>query len=228
MFYRLGHTVLKPLSRVIYRPTILGAKNVPLTGGVILASNHLSFIDSFAIPLAAPRQVRFLAKDDYFTGRGLPGRVTRELFESIGAIPVDRRSSRAAQESLDAALQVLQAGDAFGIYPEGTRSRDGRLYRGRTGVAFLALAAKVPVVPVALAGTQDIQPVGSRVPRLAGVSVTFGAPMHFTQRYAAVPPARARREVTDEIMDAIAALSGQERAEGYNELPPEQGPALGT
>ncbi|MEO7235797.1 MAG: lysophospholipid acyltransferase family protein [Lapillicoccus sp.] len=228
MFYRLGHTVLKPLSRVLYRPTIRGAEHVPLAGGVILASNHLSFIDSFAIPLAAPRQVHFLAKDDYFTGTGLRGTVTREMFESLGAIPVDRRSSRAAQESLDAALGVLGQGEAFGIYPEGTRSRDGRLYRGRTGVGFLALTAKVPVVPVALAGTEDIQPVDARVPRLAKVSVTFGAPMDFAQRYAGVPQGRARREVTDEIMDAIAALSGQRRAEGYNEIPSEPGPALGT
>src|SRR6476660_2586952 len=133
MLYRLGHVVLKPLSRVLYRPTIVGTENVPKTGGVILASNHLSFIDSFAIPLAAPRQVHFLAKNDYFTGSGLRGAVTREMFESLGAIPVDRRSSRAAHESLDAALRVLGQGEAFGIYPEGTRSRDGRLYRGRTG-----------------------------------------------------------------------------------------------
>jgi 1-acyl-sn-glycerol-3-phosphate acyltransferase len=228
MFYRLGHTVLKPLSRILYRPDIRGTENVPLTGGVILASNHLSFIDSFAIPLAAPRQVHFLAKNDYFTGTGLRGAISREVFESLGAIPVDRHSSRAAQESLDAALGVLAQGEAFGIYPEGTRSRDGRLYRGRTGVGFLALTAKVPVVPVALAGTQDIQPVDARIPRLAKVSVTFGAPLDFTERYAGVPQGRARREVTDEIMDAIAALSGQRRAEGYNEIPSEPGPALGT
>jgi 1-acyl-sn-glycerol-3-phosphate acyltransferase len=228
MFYRLGHTVLKPLSRVLYRPTIRGTENVPLTGGVILASNHLSFIDSFAIPLAAPRQVRFLAKSDYFTGTGFRGALTRGLFESVGAIPVDRRSSRAAQESLDAALAVLRAGEAFGIYPEGTRSRDGRLYRGRTGVGFLALTAQVPVVPVALAGTQDILPVEGRFPRLAKVSVTFGEPLDFTQRYAGVPQGRARREVTDEIMDAIAALSGQPRASEYNVIPSEPGPALGT
>jgi 1-acyl-sn-glycerol-3-phosphate acyltransferase len=228
MFYRLGHTVLKPLSRVLYRPTITGTENVPLTGGVILASNHLSFIDSFAIPLAAPRQVHFLAKDDYFTRTGLRGRVTRDLFESLGAIPVDRHSSRAAQESLDAALKVLGEGEAFGIYPEGTRSRDGRLYRGRTGVGFLALTAKVPVVPVALAGTEDIQPVEARIPRLARVSVTFGRPIDFTERFAGMPQGRARRAVTDEIMDAIAALSGQCRAREYNEIPSEVGPALGT
>jgi 1-acyl-sn-glycerol-3-phosphate acyltransferase len=228
MLYRLGHAVLKPLSRVLYRPTIVGTENVPRTGGVILASNHLSFIDSFAIPLAAPRQVHYLAKSDYFTGTGMRGFLSRELFEGVGAIPVDRYSSRAAQESLEAALTVLGEGEAFGIYPEGTRSRDGRLYRGRTGVGYLALTAKVPVVPVGLSGTQDIQPVDARFPRLAKVSVVFGRPLDVTERYADVPQGRARREVTDEIMDAIATLSGQERADGYNEIPSEPGPQLGT
>ncbi len=229
MFYRLSKTILKPVTHALYRPTIVGAQNIPSTGGVILASNHLSFIDSFAIPLAAPRQVRFLAKNDYFTGSGPIAALRRELFESMGAIPVDRTSSRAAQDSLDLALAVLNAGDAFGIYPEGTRSRDGRLYRGRTGVAFLALTAKVPVVPVALSGTADIMPVGSRFPRLAKVSVTFGEPIHVAQRYAGVPRARARREVTDEVMAAIARLSGQECAPDYNELPVgAHGPAIGT
>ncbi len=229
MFYRVGHLVLKPLTHALYRPTITGTANVPPTGGVLLASNHFSFIDSLAIPLAAPRQVRFLAKDDYFTGAGPTAKVRREFMQTIGAIPVDRRSPKAAQESLDSALEVLRAGDAFLIYPEGTRSRDGRLYRGRTGVAFLALTAGVPVVPVALSGTADIQPIGARFPRLARVSVAFGPPLYFAERYAGVPQGRARREVTDEIMDAIAALSGQVRADTYNELPTDaHGPAIGT
>jgi len=229
MFYRMGHLVLKPLTHALYRPRITGTANVPPTGGVLLASNHFSFIDSFAIPLAAPRKVRFLAKDDYFTGTGVTATARREFMQTIGAIPVDRRSSRAAQESLDAALEVLRAGEAFVIYPEGTRSRDGRLYRGRTGVAFLALTAGVPVVPVALTGTANIQPIGSRFPRVAKVSVAFGPPLYFAERYAGIPLGRARREVTDEIMDAIAALSGQERADTYNELPvTAHGPAIGT
>ena len=229
MYYRLGKTLLKPLTHALYRPTITGTEHVPLSGGVILASNHLSFIDSFAIPLSAPRRVRFLAKDDYFTGPGPGGAIRRGLFQAMGAIPIDRRSSRAAQESLDAALSVLQAGDAFGIYPEGTRSRDGRLYRGRTGVAFLALTARVPIVPVALEGTADIMPIGSRFPRLARVSVAFGAPIAVAGHYAGMPQGRARRELTDEVMAAIAALSGQERADVFNELPPEaRGPAIGT
>ena len=229
MFYRAGHLVLKPLSRALWRPTITGAGNVPLEGGVLLASNHFSFIDSFTIPLAAPRKVRFLAKDTYWEGRGPIPLVRKAFMDSVGAIPVDRHSSRAAQESLDSALEVLRAGEAFAIYPEGTRSRDGRLYRGRTGVAFLALTAGVPIVPVALTGTADVMPIGSNVPRLARVSVTFGAPIHVAQRYADVPQGKARRAVTDEVMDAIAALSGQERADDYNELPATaHGPAIGT
>ncbi len=201
--------------------------NVPRSGGVILASNHLSFIDSFAIPIAAPRPVSFLAKSEYFTGTGVGGAVRRSFFEGIDAIPVDRHSSRAAQESLAAALEVLRAGRAFGIYPEGTRSRDGRLYKGRTGVAWLALTAGVPIVPVGLRGTQDVQPIGNNVPRLASVTVSFGRPIE-PAGYADLPAAKARRALTDAVMDAIAALSGQERADGYNDLPPSSsGAAVG-
>jgi 1-acyl-sn-glycerol-3-phosphate acyltransferase len=217
-FYRVGEAVLKPLTHAIYRPRISGRDNVPLTGGVILASNHLSFIDSFAIPLAAPRQVSFLAKADYFTGSGPVASMRKAFFESVGAIPVDRESSRAAQESLDLALEVLRAGRAFGIYPEGTRSRDGLLYRGRTGVAWLSLTAGVPVVPVGLRGTEDIQPVGAHWPRLAKVSVAFGPPIH-PEAYAGMPQGRARRQLTDDVMDAIAQLSGQARADSYNSPP---------
>ena len=150
----------EPLSRVLYRPTIVGTENVPKTGEVILASSHLSFIDSFAIPLAAPRRVHYLAKNDYFTGTGLRGFISREVFyEGLNCDPGRPALLAGRTESLEAALKVLGEGEAFGIYPEGTRSRDGRLYRGRTGWEFLALTAKVPVVPVALAGTQNIQPV---------------------------------------------------------------------
>jgi 1-acyl-sn-glycerol-3-phosphate acyltransferase len=138
----------------------------------------------------------------------------------MGMIPVDRDDTRAALASLDIALDVLGRGEAFGIYPEGTRSRDGRLYRGRTGVAHLALTSGAPVVPVGLAGTEQLQPVGSRLPRLAKVSVKFGEPLRFEGRYDGVPPGRARREVTDLVMSAIAALSGQELAGVYNERPP--------
>ena len=215
--YKVSHGVVAPLSKLLWRPTITGTENVPPTGGVLIASNHLSFIDSFAIPIAAPRPVAFLAKSDYFTGTGVSGAVRRAFFANSNAIPVDRHSSRAAQESLDAALLVLQEGRGFGIYPEGTRSRDGRLYKGRTGVAWLALTAGVPVVPVGLEGTERIQPVGSNRPRLARVTVKFGQPLDFTGRADGVPLGRARREVTDEIMAAIQALSGQEPAGVYTD-----------
>jgi 1-acyl-sn-glycerol-3-phosphate acyltransferase len=218
MIYRVGSAVLRPLSRALYRPTITGAAQVPREGPVILASNHLSFIDSIAIPLAAPRQVSFLAKSDYFTGTGPLGWLRKGFMEGVGAVPVVRNSSRAAQESLDIALDVLGQGKAFGIYPEGTRSRDGRLYRGRTGVGFLALTAGAPVVPVGLVGTDAIQPVGASWPRLAKVTVAFGAPIH-PGSYADEPAGRARRQLTDDVMDAIAALTGQVRCAAYNELP---------
>jgi 1-acyl-sn-glycerol-3-phosphate acyltransferase len=218
MFYTVSRSVLVPLAHALYRPRIEGRENVPLKGGVILASNHLSFIDSFAIPLASPRQVRFLAKDEYWQGEGLRGRIQAGFFDAVGMIPVDRHSSRAAQESLDKALEVLKGGDAFGIYPEGTRSRDGRLYRGRTGVAWLALTAGVPIVPVGLIGTENIQPVGARFPKLAKVTVRFGKALDVS-RFDGIPAGRARRELTDEVMDAISALTDQERVDAFNEVP---------
>ncbi|MDQ6687121.1 MAG: 1-acyl-sn-glycerol-3-phosphate acyltransferase, partial [Actinomycetota bacterium] len=189
--------------------------------GLILASNHLSFADSVVIPLVVPRKVAFLAKSDYFTGPGIKGALSRAWFEGLGMLPVNRDDSRSALASLDTALVVLRRGEAFGVYPEGTRSRDGRLYRGRTGVAHLALTAGVPVVPVGLRGTDHLQPVGARFPRLARLEVSFGEPIDFTGRYDGVPAGRARREATDEIMAAIQRLSGQEAAGGYNDRGPD-------
>jgi 1-acyl-sn-glycerol-3-phosphate acyltransferase len=215
--YRVLHSIVPPVLRTVWRPTVEGLEHVPGAGPVILASNHLSFVDSVVIPCVVPRKVVFLAKSDYFTGTGVKGAVQRLWFEGIGMLPVDRDDSRAALASLDTALEVLGRGEAFGIYPEGTRSRDGRLYRGRTGVAHLALTAGCPVVPVGLQGTQDIQPVGSNRPRLAQVTVRFGEPLDFTGRFEGVPAGRARREATDQIMAAIGALTGQEPAGGYNE-----------
>jgi 1-acyl-sn-glycerol-3-phosphate acyltransferase len=219
VLYYVLHLVLKPLTRLIYRPVIEGADNVPQDGPLILASNHLSFIDSVVIPLVAPRRIFYLAKAEYFGGRGPISRTRDALFRTLGAIPVDRAAARSAQVSLDAALEVLKAGDAFGIYPEGTRSRDGRLYRGHTGVAWLAINAPAPVVPVALIGTERIMPVGSRFPRVRRITVRFGEPMSFEKLAVDNPPAVARRLATDAIMDAIAELSGQERVAGYNQLP---------
>jgi 1-acyl-sn-glycerol-3-phosphate acyltransferase len=215
--YRLLHRTVPPVLRAIWRPTVTGAANVPRTGGVILASNHLSFVDSVVIPSVSPRPVHFLAKSDYFTTPGVKGWLMRQWFEGLGMLPVDRDDPQAAFGSLHTALEVLQRGEAFGIYPEGTRSRDGRLYRGRTGVAHLALTARVPVVPVGLRGTERVQPVGSNLPRIVRVGVTFGEPIVVAGRFDGVPLGKARRLLTDEVMDAIQRLTGQERAGVYND-----------
>lgn len=213
--------VVPPLARTLWRPRVRGLEHVPRSGGVILASNHLSFVDSVVLPIVVPRRVVFLAKSDYFTGPGVRGRLSKAWFEALGMLPVDRDDTRAALASLDIARSVLDQGQAFGIYPEGTRSRDGRLYRGRTGVAELALGAGVPVVPVGLRGTERLMPVGARVPRLVRVEVTFGAPLDFTGAFDGVPRGKARREVTDAVMAAIRDLSGQEEAGVYNERRPD-------
>jgi 1-acyl-sn-glycerol-3-phosphate acyltransferase len=219
MLYEVVHTVVPPIAKAVWRPEVTGLDHVPASGPVILASNHVSFADSLVIPILVPRKVVFLAKSDYFEGTGLKGMASKAWFGGLGMLPVDRDDPKAALASLDTALEVLGRGEAFGLYPEGTRSRDGRLYRGRTGIGHLALTAGCPVVPVGLSGTQHIQPVGSRLPRLAKVSVTFGEPMTFAAD--GRPLGRARREVTDEIMTAIQRLTGQEEAGVYNERPPD-------
>lgn len=219
VMYGVLHRVVPPVLRAVWRPTVEGLEHVPRTGPVILASNHLSFIDSVVIPAVAPRKVVFLAKSDYFTGTGIKGRITKAWFESLGMLPVDRDDTKSALDSLGTALEVLGRGEAFGIYPEGTRSRDGRLYRGRTGVAHLALTAGVPVVPVGLLGTERVLPVDAGRPRITPVTVRFGSPILPSEEYAALPLGKARRMLTDEIMAAIAALTGQELAGVYNERP---------
>ena len=221
MLSSVAYGVIPPVARAVWRPTVEGQHHVPTSGPVIVASNHLSFFDSVVIPIVVPRKVAFLAKSDYFTGTGVKGTLVRAWFEGLGMLPVDRDDTRAAIASLDTALDVLGRGEAFGIYPEGTRSRDGRLYRGRTGVAHLALTSGAPVVPVGLVGTEDIQPVGANRPRLGRVDVTvrFGEPITVAGEYDGVPPGRARRELTDRIMAAIADLTGQELAGIYNERP---------
>jgi 1-acyl-sn-glycerol-3-phosphate acyltransferase len=221
MFYRLSRLVCGTLFRLLWRPTVEGREHIPGSGPLIVASNHLSFIDSIIIPLAVPRKVVFLAKAEYWEGRS-PLSWPRRLFVvAFDAVPVRREQQRDAQQSLDLAREVLARGDAFGIYPEGTRSRDGRLYRGRTGVAHLALTSGAPVVPVGVIGTENIQPVGTRFPRRAEVTLRFGEPLRFEGRYDGVPAGRARREVTDVVMNEIQKLSGQEFAGVYNERPAE-------
>jgi 1-acyl-sn-glycerol-3-phosphate acyltransferase len=220
MFYALSRMLTMVLFRALWRPVIEGREHIPAAGPLIVASNHLSFIDSIVIPLAVPRRVAFLAKAEYFEGRSLASLPRRAFFRTYGAVPVERDQQRNAQASLDLAAALLSRGDAFGIYPEGTRSRDGRLYRGRTGVGWLALKTSAPVLPVGLAGTERVQPIGARIPRVHRVTIRFGPPVDPAD-YAHLPPGRARREITDEVMDRIAGLSGQQRAPGYNERPAE-------
>lgn len=214
----LSRLLLSPLARLVFRPKVVGRRNVPKHGGVLLASNHLAFIDSIVLTLVARRSVSFMAKSAYFTGTGPKGWLQKMFFSGVGAVPVERGAGSAAQDALDAGLRVLEAGEAFSIYPEGTRSRDGRLYRGRTGVAWLALTAGVPVVPVALIGTDDMQPGGKGPVRFAKVTVKFGAPMDLSM-YGPASSGRARREATDAVMAEIQRMSGQEFAGVYNEPP---------
>ena len=212
MLYVMSRLVLKPLFWLFFRPHVSGRENVPATGAVILASNHLSFIDSIVIPLVSPRKVAMLAKAEYWGGKGVKGWWTRTLFASLGAQPVERDTHRAAQAALDTAMSVLDEGDAFAIYPEGTRSRDGRLARGKTGVAWLALTAGCPIVPVAVKGTDRIMPIGSRGLRPHRPTVTFGKPLQFPQYAGQAAKGKPRREVTDAVMHEIAGLSGQDKA----------------
>lgn len=217
--YAFGRAVIGAMARMIYRPRIEGKDVVPLNGPVIFASNHLSFIDSIAIPVAAPRPVHFLAKSTYFEGTGVKGALMRTFFQSIGAIPVRRGAGQAALDALDQQRRLLEEGLAVALYPEGTRSTDGRLYKGRTGVAFLALQTGSPVVPVGLIGTDKAMPKGAKLPSMTErITVRFGEPIDVSVHGPATS-GKARRLATDQIMAAIHALSEQELAGIYNEPP---------
>ena len=216
MFYWiLKRVILGPILRLMFRPWVEGLEHLPEEGGAILASNHLSFSDSVFLPLVVPRRVTFLAKSDYFTGRGVKGRATARFFKSAGQLPVDRSGGKASEAALTTGLKVLREQHLLGIYPEGTRSPDGRLYRGKTGVARMALEARVPVLPVAMIGTDLIQPIGKRMPRIMRVGIRIGAPLDFS-RYEGMESDRfVLRSVTDEIMYELMDLSGQEYVDIY-------------
>jgi 1-acyl-sn-glycerol-3-phosphate acyltransferase len=209
--------VVAPILRLLFRSRVEGVEHVPADGPLIVASNHLSFIDSFIIPLAIPRPVTFIAKAAYFEGKGLKGRFVRWFMSTLGHVPIQRGAQRAAMGALGQAVEILSDGGAFAIYPEGTRSEDGRLYRGRTGVGWLVLASGAKVLPIGLEGTDRIQPVGAGWPRLGvRATVRIGPPMDFSG-YQDLPPAKARRTITDEIVGTIQKLSGQEYTGTYNE-----------
>lgn len=204
-----------PLVNLLFRPWVKGLDNVPATGAAVIVSNHLSFSDSIFLPLAVPRPVVFLAKSEYFTGRGLKGKLTATFFKLSNQLPMDRSGGAASATSLSAGEAVLKSGGVLGIYPEGTRSPDGRLYRGKTGVAKLILATGVPVIPVAMIGTDKVQPIGRRIPNIRRVGIIIGEPMDFS-RYAGMADDRfVQRSVTDEIMYALMRLSGQEYVDVY-------------
>ncbi|MEU7054169.1 lysophospholipid acyltransferase family protein [Streptomyces eurythermus] len=214
-YYVLKYVLLGPLLRLVFRPRIEGLERVPASGPAIIAGNHLSFSDHFLMPAVLKRRITFLAKAEYFTGPGLKGRLTAFFFRGAGQIPVDRSGKEAGQAAIREGLGVLRRGELLGIYPEGTRSHDGRLYKGKVGVAVLALTAGVPVVPCAMIGTFEAQPPGRVVPRIRPVTIRFGEPLDFS-RYAGMEREKAvLRAVTDEVVYAILALSGQEYVDEY-------------
>lgn len=207
--------VLGPVMRLMFRLRAEGAEHIPGEGPVILAGNHLTFIDSMILPLVCDRQVFFIGKDEYVTGKGLKGRLMAWFFTGVGMIPVDRDGGRGGVAALMTGRRVLEEGKIFGIYPEGTRSPDGRLYRGRTGIARLTLMTGAPVVPFAMIGTDKLQPGGSGMPRPGQVTVRFGEPMEFS-RYEGMDRDRyVLRAVTDSVMAEVMRLSGQEYVDMY-------------
>jgi 1-acyl-sn-glycerol-3-phosphate acyltransferase len=216
LYWLLKYIFLGPLLRLVFRPQVEGLKNLPVKGPAILAGNHLSFSDSIFMPLVVKRRVTFVAKAEYFTGKGIKGFLKRAFFLGTGCIPVDRTGGEAARAALDTQLRVLRSGGVAGIYPEGTRSPDGRLYRGKTGVARLALESGAPVVPVAMLNSDVIQPTGKIIPRLMRVKIRFGAPIDFAARYPGKAGDRlVERAITDEIMYDLMELSGRPYVDVY-------------
>ncbi len=214
-YFIIKNFILGPILQILFRPWVKGSKNVPNAGGAILASNHLSFSDSIFLPLKVRRPVTFLAKSDYFTGKGVKGALIRWFFKATGQLPIDRSGGKASEDSLNTGLGVLERGLLLGIYPEGTRSPDAKLYRGRTGIARMVLEAKVPVIPVAMIDTEKVQPIGSKYPKIRRVGVIIGEPMDFT-RFAGMEGERAvLRAVTDLIVYNIMQLSNQEYEDVY-------------
>jgi len=213
--YRLSRVFAGPFLRLLWRPEISGLEHIPAAGGAILASNHLSIVDSVFLPLMLPRPVTFAAKSEYFTGTRPIDRLTGAYLRATKQLSVDRAGARSAQAMLESALGLMRGGALFGIYPEGTRSPDGRLYRGRTGIGWLALSSGLPVIPVAMIGTDRVLPPGSKIPKLSRIRVRVGEPMTFEALRAQGIGARQRRAVTDEVMRSIQALSGQEYVPVY-------------
>jgi len=211
VFYWLVKYTLRPLFLLLFRPRVVGAERIPARGGALLASNHLSMCDSLFLPVLTRRRVTFLAKSEYFTGRGIKGRAKAAFVRGTGLLPIERGNSDAAAAALAAGVRVLRTGRLLGVYPEGSRSPDGRLYRGKTGVVRMALLAQVPVVPVAMVGTDKVLPIGETVPRRTRVEIRIGEPLDFSVHAGRADDPTVLRALTDDVMLAIGRLSGQER-----------------
>jgi 1-acyl-sn-glycerol-3-phosphate acyltransferase len=211
----MKHWVIGPLLTTVFRPWVKGLENVPRTGPLIVVCNHLSFVDSVFLPLMIDRQMAFLAKSDYFTGKGIKGWFIRFFMTSAGQLPIDRSGGKASEASLNAGLQVLADGGVLAIYPEGTRSPDGRMYRGRTGVARMILEAHVPVIPAAVIGTEKVMPLGSNIPKVHRVGVVIGEPLDFSRFEGMESDRFVLRSITDEIIYEMNKLSEQEYVDVY-------------
>ncbi len=216
MFYWfMKHLVAGPLLKSVFRPWVIGHENIPKTGGAILASNHLSVIDSVFLPLYLDRRISFLAKSEYFTGKGLKGWATRMFMTATGQLPIDRSGGKASEASLNTGLRILGGGDLLGIYPEGTRSPDGKMYRGRTGVARMVLEAGVPIIPVAMIDTEKMMPIGTTLPRIRRIGIIIGKPLDFSRFEGMEGDRFILRSITDELMYELQRLSLQEYVDVY-------------
>jgi 1-acyl-sn-glycerol-3-phosphate acyltransferase len=214
-YWLFKYVLLGPLLSLLGRPKVEGLQYVPSSGPAILASNHLAVMDSFYLPLVVRRRITFLAKSEYFTGTGLKGWLSRWFFTAVGQVPIDRADADAAQAALHTAKRLLGEGKLMGMYPEGTRSPDGRLYKGKTGLARLALETGVPVIPVAMIGTNRVNPPGSTMLRFARVTVRFGKPMDFSRFEGLAGNRFIERAVADEVIYELMGLSGQEYVDVY-------------
>ena len=214
-YWVMKRIFLGPVLKLLFRPWVKGLDNLPENGPAILASNHLSLSDSIFMPLMVPRPVVFLAKSEYFTGKGIKGKLTALFFRLTNQLPMDRSGGAASANSLSTGADVLAQGGLLGIYPEGTRSPDGKLYRGKVGVAKLVLASGVPVIPVAMIGTDKVQPIGLTLPNIRRIGMIFGAPLDFSRYQGLADDRFVQRSVTDEIRYELMRLSGQEYVDVY-------------
>lgn len=215
LYWILKHLVIGPIMKTIFRPWVEGAENIPASGPVIIVGNHLSVIDSFILPLMIERRVYFLAKSDYFTGKGFKGRLIASFMLGVGQLPIDRSGGKASEASLNTGLGVLDRQDVLGIYPEGTRSPDANLYRGRTGVARLVLESGALVVPAVMIDTEKAMPIGARLPKIRRIGTVIGKPLDFSRFQGMSADRFVLRSVTDEIMLELQKLSGQQYVDVY-------------